>query len=300
MSYYVEFDRVFRRSAAGYTPLILLGDSSLREPKHGRIARSWTVFQRLLGVSQNGLLAATAPMLGCTQEHWKRGGTWVDDAGLIRWVRSGCQNAVSLEDLLKVNDRPGVACRLCGYGTPAVLSRVVRTTAELDGWIAEAKQAMEANKALWPEIELDSLGERMKHPGKPREPEEKVLVKGRYGYLASYTEDSSNWVRDKQKALILTAREAQELPPLARGRMVSASVLDTVGEFVVEIIPSNGVKSYLHSFRGPGRFRYSADPRNAKRYSSMAAAKRAAEAAHRRAPSWSFSAAAIEESKQNV
>ena len=146
MSYYAEFDRVFIRSVCGYTPLWLLGDSSVTEGRgrSSRMYRRWSVFQSLIGVTEEELLAAVEKLKG-SSEHWKRGGKWVDDEGLVRWVKSGCKHAVVLEDLLKANERSYLPCVLRDHNGRTVLSAQVHNTLELEDWIYQAKKAIAAD-----------------------------------------------------------------------------------------------------------------------------------------------------------
>ena len=95
MSYTIEYDKIFLKSGAGYTPLWLAGDSNCYEGsgRNQRRVRDWSVFMSQLGVTEEKLMERIQPLLGGPyQEHWQRRGKWVDDKGLVTWVKNGCKN----------------------------------------------------------------------------------------------------------------------------------------------------------------------------------------------------------------
>ena len=297
MSYYLEFDRIFLCSSSGYTPLWLLGDSSVWEGcgRHRRIVRSWKVFQHLLGVSEAEFIEAVKPMLGGTyQEHWKRNGKWVDDKGLIRWVKNGCKNATTVEDLLRVNRHTCITCKLQDQRWKSTLETDIRTTSDLDDWILRAKAAMESNSDLYPLIMLNTWGEKITHPVKQLDPNERVVIKSKHGYLFKYEEGASHWSHHKESALIFTAKEAALLP-VQLGKPVSASVLDTPNDYVVVITNDCKAPCYLNRLTGKRHLLYSYSLNSAKLYSTKAAAKKAAETAKKRVPNWDFAVANLDE-----
>ena len=298
MSYYAEFDRVFIRSVCGYTPLWLLGDSSVTEGRgrSTRMYRRWSVFQSLIGVTEEELLTAVEKLKG-SSEHWKRGGKWVDDEGLVRWVKSGCKHAVVLEDLLKANERSYLPCVLRDHNGRTVLSAQVHNTLELEDWIYQAKRAIAADSTLFPVI-TPNYGERLRHPGKDRSrnPEEKVVLKrGKY-YLSEHDDKGSTWVIDRKRALIFSAQEANDLIGKGiRGKIVSASVLDAPCNFIVAYdAHDSGPTRYLCTHSRSG-FKYTLDKKSAKRYSTKAAAQRAMESAKQKIPSSTYEVLELDE-----
>lgn len=297
MSYTIEYDRIFLRSTAGYTPLWLAGDSNCYEGsgKSQRRVRSWSIFQHLLGVSEEELLASIKPMLGGSfQEHWMRNSKWINDDGLVSWVKSGCRNAVTIEQLLEANRMRAFRCCLMdGYWSTAA-EEYVQTTAELDAWISAAKKAMAENHKLYPKIVLN-YGERVRHPSKDRGENELVAVKHKNRFVCARGDKSISTNSDRKQAMIFSLTDAQSiLREFPDCRIVSASVLGSPCNMVVKITGDHGETNYLVGFPGPYKVRYTADIRSAKRYSTMAAAKKAAQTAKRRYPSWEYVAIELE------
>lgn len=75
MSYTIEYDKIFLKSGAGYTPLWLAGDSNCYEGsgRNQRRVRDWSVFMSQLGVTEEKLMERIQPLLGGPyQEHWQR------------------------------------------------------------------------------------------------------------------------------------------------------------------------------------------------------------------------------------
>ena len=291
VSYCVEFDHIFIHSAFGFTPLCLMGDSSVWE-KSGtrrRMAREWMVFHSLLGVSEEKILEDIKPMLDSGyQEHWKRNGKWVDNKGLINWVKNSCKNAASLESILKANFRTCVTCCLRGPNWQTYLEVDVRNTTELDAWIVQAKAAMASDKNLYPKIIMNYEGNPITHPNKQRDSDAMVVIKRRGRYLTKYDSSSSCWSAKREQALVFTVKEANNLPANLQGRQVSASVLSAPENFIVKIVSAEQEKGYLYKLTGRRQILYMAQAKNAKHYSTKAAAQRAAEAAQKRAPGWQF------------
>lgn len=304
MSYYIEFDRVFIRSVSGYTPLWLLGDSSMREGsgRSTRVYRRWNVFQSLIGVREDDILDAVNALKG-SSEHWQRNGKWINDKDLDGWVRNGCKHAVVLEDLLRANDKSSLLCALYRRQGPGalVLRAEVHNTPEMDEWIYRAKKAISDDPDLAPLIE-PNFGERLRRPGKERskDPEEKVVIKHGQYYLAEISDRGNKWTKSRKNAQIYRADEAAKVLKTLqgyrmKGRAVSASVLDAACNFIVACnAHDSGPTRYICQLSSRG-FRYSLHQEVAKRYSTRAAAKRAMESAKQRFPSYTFEVLELEE-----
>lgn len=224
MSYVIEYDRQFIKSGLGITPLWLSGDSNVWEGRgrHERRTRSWSVFLNQLGVSEEKLLEKVETLTGGEfQEHWQKNGKWVDDEGLRKWVRNGCRNAASIEDILKANDDMGaVECHLIewrSYERSKNHKRVIITTAELDAWITEVLPYIEESKAAGNAVYpyFGFMNEPLKHPQpqSKKTPDELVLIKIGKKYLAKFDRraHSTICVSDIQKAQIFTREEAERL-----------------------------------------------------------------------------------------
>ena len=157
MSYQIEFNRQFLRSARGITPLVLFGSNDFSEffrgknnIKHERVIREWCPFLDMVGVSETELMEEVKTHTGRTKQHWKRHGKFLDDAAMIRWCITGIRDAMTLEEIRQQN--PGLSLR-CGIETyhesiwlSSSLSRRVNTSDELDKWI-DAVRETTANSA---------------------------------------------------------------------------------------------------------------------------------------------------------
>ena len=180
MSYTIEYDRQFIRSELGITPVWLSGDNNVTTGygRRERRVRNWHVFMSLLACTKEELLAAVEPMKGGYQEHWKKGGRWVDDAGLTRWVENGCKAAASIEGIISQNCLSWIRCSLLdysdgGYGKTTHEEKIT-TTEAFDAWIQEIKPLITTGK-IYPIISFNS-GEPIKHPSaKKQDDDEKVF-----------------------------------------------------------------------------------------------------------------------------
>lgn len=225
MSYDIVYDRQFIKSAHGITPCILSGPSNVYtgSGRNMKRDRSWSVFYNVLGTSEEGLLSLIQHSLGAPyQEHWMQNGKWVDDAGLIRWIKNGCAKAASLEDVLAVNHDRYAKCFVSLWqrnekGFPddsIVLEENISTTEELDAWIDRVHSIKEElhltdGYTAYPIIRL-SYDTPIRHPDtKQTDPDEEVLVKiSGMGYLTSYTDGHIGCMQDVSQALVMTRGEA--------------------------------------------------------------------------------------------
>lgn len=218
MSYSIEYNRVFLKSGEGITPCVLSGSSNCHEQTSSgrwRRDRSWGIFHNMIGVTEADMLESVKPWLGGYQEHWKKGGKWVDDAGLIRWVKSGVRGAVSLEALLETNRMSYVNCRVCtwtpGMYTQDIFSARCSTTEELDAWIREARDVIrkqkETGKDVYPVI--SELPEDLRRP-RANTPSLAIVKKGN-SYLVSHTDKETRWCRNAEEAEVIPWEEAEAL-----------------------------------------------------------------------------------------
>lgn len=217
MSYTIEYEHQFIRSNAGITPCWLAGDNNVTEMTSGgreRRARDWSVFHNLLGVTQEEILKAIEPFLGGYGEHWMRNGKWVDDDALIRWVKSNCKKAMTIEEILKANCLRSITCYLSVWKGNSWEQRqnsvYVHSDEEFDKWVAEAKECIRTkadDERIYPVI--DFVREKLMHVTPVLS--EKVVL--RYGdtYLSAVFDGQTSWAKDIKKALVFTREECEEL-----------------------------------------------------------------------------------------
>lgn len=293
MSYTIEYDKIFLKSASGFTPLWLVGDNNCYEGRgrNQRRVRDWSVFMSLIGVSEEKLMESIQPMIGGSyQEHWKRRGKWVDDKGLVSWVKNGCKNAVTIEELIEVNRFVAIKCCVMESYMKMLSSCYIHSTAELDDWIKEAKEKIAAGKNYYPQITLN-YGEPVRHPAKPKKQDELVVVKYGQSFVSDRNTGSISTCRERKKAMIFSLEDAKAiLHDFPKCKIVSTSVLDAPYNMVVEIDNGTGIPHYLVGFPGPYKVRYTASINCAKRYPTRAAAEKAAQTAKRRYPKFNYTA----------
>lgn len=267
MSYAIEYDRIFIRSGFGYTPLWLSSDNNVYVTSRKR-ARSWSVFGRQLGVSKQALLTFIEPMLGGYQEHWRKNGKWVDDAGLKRWIENGCKSAATIEELLKANNRSRFHFSLRvypkrdethdGFTYEEQLQADVSTTQDFDRWIADAKAVTAERKAEGADVYpyVDFYCDKIVHPNSPSISAERVILKGGLGYLIEPpTPKGSTWSADIRKAWVFTREEAdamQQADPhgnIGTAKRVDAVAKDKPFDAVIRFANGRNEGMYIQKFK---------------------------------------------------
>lgn len=217
MSYTIEYDHQFIRSASGITPCWLCGDNNVTEMTfrgRERRARDWSIFHNLLGTTEEDILKSIEPTLGGYGEHWQRNGKWVDDAALIRWVKTNCKNAMTIEEILRTNAMSSITCYLSVWkgNSWAVRENLtyVRSSEEFDAWVTTAKERIRTkadDERIYPVV--DFIREKLTHT-KPILAENVVLRKGN-AYLAELKDGYISWDKDIKKAMVFTREECEEL-----------------------------------------------------------------------------------------
>lgn len=287
MSYTIEYDRQFIKSGLGITPVWLSGDSNVFTGygKHQRRARHWSIFMNKLACTKEELLAVVEELKGGYQEHWKKGGKWVDDAGLTRWVENGCKAAASIEDIIGANYLAWVDCSILDYSGDTCRTsykKHVTTTEEFDSWVQEVKPLITAGM-IFPVISFND-GEPIKHRTAAKgSDDDRVLFKWKKSYLVALDAERgyAKWMAklDKNAVLTFTRAEAEDLMNtvdlLRNARIVSAKVLENPLNIVL-VLNGRGIDGhYVASISGRS-FRHSSSLVAAKRYSTLASAKKAA------------------------
>lgn len=234
MSYTIEYDRQFVESNLGITPCWCAGENNVTtgQGRHERRVRDWGVFYNLLGATEEQIIEAVQPSLGGYNEHWRKNGKWVDDAGLLRWIHNGCKNAASIEDILAANNRSGVPVKLSvwtsGLENSHELERLVTTTEEFDAWIGEAKSRIEEIRAekgsaypivaFWSDTISHPKPVSAKHP-------EYVLLKHGKRYMYECNERGSSWTTDATKAMVFSYDDAKTLQKEQRYGHIAEAIL---------------------------------------------------------------------------
>lgn len=179
MSYEIEFARQFIRSERGITPLSLRGDSNFTGSRldrcgrpHSYIVKRWCPIFNMVGVKESSLLDSAKASTGRdSQQHWRSSGKWIDDAGLMRWCKSGIQNAMTLEEIREQNPRLHLRCSLCthlpGEFGIVTLQKDANSTEEFDAWIdaahAAANETQTGTSTFCVQFETEKLQIKKQH-----------------------------------------------------------------------------------------------------------------------------------------
>lgn len=216
MSYTIEYDSFFFQSGKNtYIPMWFSGDNNVYETNRRR-ARSWSIFMGLFDVSKEQLDESIKPMLGRYNQHWKRHGKWVDDKALIRWIKNGVKNAMTLEEFLTANKWRSLSCELRVYDTDTVYETYqnqaeISTNTQFSEWIRSTKSLMqmleEQHVSFYPIIRI--YGENIRK--KKISHHDIVLIKNTLGYLKESTDKSTTWSKCPTEAMELSAEQAQKL-----------------------------------------------------------------------------------------
>lgn len=294
MSSEIEFNRQFIRSEAGITPVWLHGDNRTTTGygRHERYCRHWSLFWGKLGTTEEELLEEAKNYMGSYQEHWLKNGKYVDDDGLLRWIRNGCKSAATIEEILLVNKIRAISCCLYVYDGPEnhthheELSVSIATTKDFDAWISNVRKRtaeLEAeNHLAYPNV--DFLAEDLRHPivRKNGLPNKVIFKRGKYYLVEQPTQTIAKWSSDVNLALEFTSEEAKALLNaygescfLCDARIISASVKRNLHNFVIKIEGGTHDGNYVVK-KTRTRLQMGLHKDTAKHYHTLRAAEQAA------------------------
>lgn len=206
MSYNIVYAREFIKAGDGrILPLVLCGSNNCWTMSiSGRESRErhW----HLIYISTNEIPALFPKQLidkvktyipSEYQQHFKRNGKWVDDAGLMRFFENGIKKAKTLEE---INDELLIKSLLCGeiyyykgYDTVCIHSSIIKSTEQLDEFLSEADRLICENKdarKLYVDISFDiekSLERKKIKRRKKERLKQFYAVTTNFGYVSSLT-----------------------------------------------------------------------------------------------------------------
>ncbi len=284
MSYGIVYATCFLRSNIGITPCVLSGSSNVYETSRRR-SRSWAVFNRLIGVSPEELEAEVEGLCQLGGEHWMANGAWVGNKEIINWFRHNLRDAQTVEEVLEANHLRSLYCGVTGgSGGNPCQSRSVKTTEEFDEWITEF---IRSGADGYPYVDFGISNVRKLKADK--DAAEEVFLKYRGKYLVKADETGSSWNADPTKATKYSRMDANKTIKsaslgswVASAAVVSAKSVLEKKQAVIRL--KDG--SYVYKLTSARMF-HTASRESAKKYSSIAAAKRAAELISKRFPSHS-------------
>lgn len=297
MSYTIEYDRIFLRSAEGFTPCWLSGDNNVYESSKGNAkrVRSWSCFQNLIGVTEEEIfdsIGGREHLAQSSSEYWKRHGKFVDGPGVFRWIQNGCRRAVTVEELLQCNSIRGFICSVHvydpSYNSNTIGLCTVHNTEELDTWIRgmrlEIQRREKQGQSCYPRIDFS---ETLRHPiGTNLADQEEVLIKDKNMYLCELDpRGSSSWSRDITKAMKLTKQKALELIrdfniPV-QGRLISAKNCEQPYDAVLQVVSGSRAGCYVYKVSNHS-ISFTRTKSNAKKYANEKKACAALERIKRR------------------
>ena len=147
MSYSILYDAVFIKTLTGITPVVLVGDNNVYESSanNARRSRDWSLFMRLINVSEQELFTAIESLCGGNNQHWYQGGKFTSDEDIRRWVRRGIKNAVTIEDLLSFNSGILINVSLVNRSKNFVDCDTITSTTSFLSWVEKAKTEIATN-----------------------------------------------------------------------------------------------------------------------------------------------------------
>lgn len=289
MGYTIEYKRQFIKSLEGITPCWLAGCNNVYEVAakgRERREREWTCFHGLVGVKKEDILEAVQPSLGGYDEHWMRGGKWVDDKGLLRWIETGCKSAASIEDILTANPHlSDIHCYVSVWDKSRPhrneLDYYISSTGELDRWI-RMYRALHSKLAgtgcsIFPAIDMGSERD-FRQPRFSKNPDEEYVLKYQGMYLTGVTENSASWIKDIKQAATFTMDEINEMRKkdwcVRSAQAVKAKSIDHPYNAVIMIATGPHAGNYVYQCTR-SRLRLSYTAECARHYPTESAAKKA-------------------------
>jgi len=257
---------------------------------HGRNEkreRHWNLFMGMSGITKEELMDAAEPMFGGFQEHWRKNGKWVDDAGFKRWIENGCKTAATIEEIIDANPFASIRCYVVDWSTGCFYSRIImeeyiKSTIDFDDWLFRAKtlEAKNPKGTIFPVIAF-SYDTPIRHPNGRKKDNDLVLIKKKRQYLTRIDPDgkSSYWSYNKKDATSYLYTEAVDMLKRYRAHLdgaqvVSNKVKKTPNNLVIRISGTDYGTFYVLKLSRTG-FKYIRDINQAKHYSTAAAAKKA-------------------------
>lgn len=298
MSYDICYDRCFIKSGLGITPMWLVGSNNCTESVYGadgrwheRRERHWSPLCNMAGVSEEELMAkARSYVPSRYNEHFMRGGKWVDDLGWLRFVENGIKKAVTIEQIVRQKHNCGIVCEVSvwlydeakGYHDKnwCELQTTVHSTAEYDEWLAKAKDRVSHPKEhedAWFVVRIN-YNEPIRITPEPGELKGKVAAKYGNNYIVGVGVHGVTYCKRVDNALVWDSLE--EAKKSLEGCSLDIQYIS--GDAVLAKkrwkwairAASGGYEGYYVKQRTSKRLRFDHEEKYAKRFPSKAAAER--------------------------
>ena len=149
MSYEIVYAKQFIKTNKYIIPTVLMGSNNCTMYYGGREIRErdWTpLSNNLVGKNEEELMKEIEKWLGSKyQQHFKYNSKWVDDKALIRFMKNGIKNALSIEEI-KEQTGHSLICYLSiweEHENKQELFEIISKNVDFETWLEKAKQRIE-------------------------------------------------------------------------------------------------------------------------------------------------------------
>ena len=289
MSYTIEYNRQFIVTSYGYIPCWLAGDNNVwtGNGRYDKRCRDWSVFHNWVNVSEEEMLKVMKTYFNSYNQHWKRNGKWVTNAGLLSWIKSGCRRAATIEEILSVNQflgslHRGVHCYVVVYdlndNRDIIMDRYISTNSEMDKWslaVSEFQKKKKKNKKykqIYPSV--DFVIEDLKHPVQNKEIElgKQYILRYKKGYVFDIGSRGFSYGSNIKNAKVFTFDDLEKLKvsPESAKYIRECKILDAEMKnrkmYVLYIEKGTYSSYYGYVGRSRGRFNLGCSQAGAKKY----------------------------------
>ena len=129
-----ELQRVFLRSKFGFTPFVLVEYPGYFQ----KGVREWGIFTDVAATSQRDLEKWISKKYFNIEGLWKRNGRNMRERDVYDWIASGCQNSVSVEELMVANPDLYFAMSYIDSKTHKHKMREITSTDDWDRWLEDS------------------------------------------------------------------------------------------------------------------------------------------------------------------
>lgn len=149
MSYEIVYAKQFIKTNKYIIPTVLMGSNNCTMYYGGREIkeRDWTpLSNNLVCKNEEELMKEIEKWLGSKyQEHFKYNSKWVDDKALIRFMKNGIKNALTIEEIKEQTGYSAI-CYLSiwqEHENKQELFEIISNNKDFDTWLEKAKQRIE-------------------------------------------------------------------------------------------------------------------------------------------------------------
>ena len=298
MSYSIMYASQFIRTETGITPCILAGSNNVWEAGNKRRVRDWSCFRNLVDVPAERLMKEAESMIGSEyQEHWKANNKWVDDAGLMRWMKSKINSAATVEDIMMAN--PDICFIHCyasvwrGLHQEIQVDTYIHNSAEFIEWVASYRKIQkDVGTSIYAVVDFGV--EKICAPTVPHSGDEKFLLKRQGLYLIKVEDTGLTFSSDIHSALELSHEQSLAIIKNHRinAALVKAENKHLPHNSVIKVIQGNYAGSYIWRVTRKD-IRYTYNVNQAKRSPPTSAAEKARKNIERKVADSSYAVISI-------